>query len=224
MKPPTAGRPAGQNGERVRSALLQAAREQFLAREFHAVSLRSIAQAAGVNSAMVNYYFGSKAGLYLGMADELLTEFDEELARLEPGESLLAVKDIAGVYHRLILRHPWWPNFIMREVMFGTGEAKEAIIERFAGRLAPRFLATIERSIASGEYRSDLDPQLALISIMGLTLFPFIVQPVSERVMGVQMDEAGAAKMIDHNARLFLQGALACTGTESDEKPQRTEK
>lgn len=205
------GRPAGKNAAQVRTALLQAARQQFLAREFHAVSLRSIAQAAGVNSAMVNYYFGSKTGLYLTMADELLAEFDQALSRLEQdeGADVLAITAITNAYHRLILKNPWWPNFIIREIMFGSGETKDAMMERVASVLAPRFIKTMQDNIDSGVLRDDLDPQLALVSIMGLTLFPFIVQPVIERVMGVDVDETKAEQMIQHNSHLFLHGALA---------------
>ncbi len=205
------GRPVGKNGVQVRTALLQAAREQFLVREFHAVSLRSIAQAADVNSAMINYYFGSKTGLYLAMADELLAEFDQVLSRLAHDEDsdVLSITAITNAYHHLIIKNPWWPNFMIREIMFGSGETRDAMMDRVASVLAPRFMRSVQDNIDSGVLRDDLDPKLALVSIMGLTLFPFIVQPAIERVIDANVDETKAEQIIQHNLHLFLHGALA---------------
>src|ERR1700760_1816441 len=60
--------PATLNGPRViepdtRTRILDAALDQFGARGFAATSIRDLAQAAGVNVAAVNYYFGSKDAL-----------------------------------------------------------------------------------------------------------------------------------------------------------------
>jgi len=48
----------------VKSRLLDAAEELFCERGFKGTSIRDIAASAGCNIASVNYYFGSKEGLY----------------------------------------------------------------------------------------------------------------------------------------------------------------
>ncbi len=55
---PRAGRPD------LREAILRAARERFADAGFAGASLRSIATQAGVDVALIPYYFGNKAGLY----------------------------------------------------------------------------------------------------------------------------------------------------------------
>lgn len=56
------GRRAG--GPDTRAQILAVARRRFLAEGYHAVTLRSVAAEAGVDLALVSYYFGSKKGLF----------------------------------------------------------------------------------------------------------------------------------------------------------------
>ena len=93
----TLGRPAGGNSDRVRADLLQAAREHFLSSEFKAVSIRQIAATAGVNGAMVNYYFGGKQGLYMAMIDDLLQSLELSLQQLG-SDSNVSVADFSNSY------------------------------------------------------------------------------------------------------------------------------
>ena len=58
----TRGRPAGSSDARDR--ILAAARERFLAEGYQGVTMRSIAAAAGVDVALVSYYFSSKQGVF----------------------------------------------------------------------------------------------------------------------------------------------------------------
>src|SRR3954452_17219283 len=72
------GRPAG--GSSARAEILAVARRRFLAAGYEAVSLRSIADEAGVDVALIGYYFGSKKGLF-GAAVALTANPAELLAR-----------------------------------------------------------------------------------------------------------------------------------------------
>ncbi|MBA8825815.1 AcrR family transcriptional regulator [Saccharopolyspora lacisalsi] len=56
------GRRSG--GEDTRAALLEAAREIFVEQGYNGATVRAIATRAGVDPAMVNHWFGSKAGLF----------------------------------------------------------------------------------------------------------------------------------------------------------------
>ncbi|MFD9397525.1 TetR family transcriptional regulator [Streptomyces sp. NPDC060011] len=48
----------------TRAAILDVARRRFLEDGYHAVTLRSVAGEAGVDLALISYYFGSKKGLF----------------------------------------------------------------------------------------------------------------------------------------------------------------
>lgn len=57
------GRPEG-TGDNASERILDAAEEEFAETGYAGTSLRAISQKAGVTQALINYYFGSKYGLY----------------------------------------------------------------------------------------------------------------------------------------------------------------
>ncbi|MEU6273081.1 TetR family transcriptional regulator [Streptomyces populi] len=65
----------------TRAAILDVARRRFLEDGYHAVTLRSVAAGAGVDLALISYYFGSKKGLF-GAALALGANPAELLARM----------------------------------------------------------------------------------------------------------------------------------------------
>jgi len=210
------GRPAGREGDKVKADLLQAARQHFLSREFKAVSIRRIAETAGVNGAMVNYYFGSKQGLYMAMVDDLLQSLEQSLQDLGKNTDV-SVADFSSSYCKLLAQNPWWPNFMVREVLFSEGEIREAVIEKFGSVFAPRLLKSIQEGVANGRYRQDLNPRLTLMSLIAMTVFPFLAKPVMESVLKMSIDEKMATTLAAHNTQLFLHGIEAATkaGTSS---------
>jgi AcrR family transcriptional regulator len=54
-----------QDGVQARAAILDAARAQFAEQGFEGATMRGIARDAGVDPALVSYYFGSKSGLFV---------------------------------------------------------------------------------------------------------------------------------------------------------------
>ena len=63
--------------------LLKAAEKLFAELGYDAVSTRAIAAKAGVNMAMLNYYFGSKDGLYKAIIEQSITEFHKKMGSRE---------------------------------------------------------------------------------------------------------------------------------------------
>lgn len=212
------GRPSGGDGDRVRGELLQAARKLFLGNEFKAVSIRQIAAAAGVNGAMVSYYFGSKQGLYLAMVDELLQKLQEDLGELQSG-SELTIARFSSTYCALLAANPWWPNFMVREVLFSDGAIRAAVIQKISSVFAPKLLQAIQREISAQQFRADLNPALSLLALMGMTVFPFVAKPMIEQVLGIKVDAAFAAALSAHNTQLFLHGAQNSMASNTGEKP-----
>lgn len=204
------GRPSGKDNDQVRAQLLDAARHHFIQSEFKAVSVRQIAATAGVNGAMVSYYFGNKLGLYLAMVRELLASLEASFGELGDSQEL-TLEDFSRNYTRILADNPWWPNFMVREVLFSEGETRDAVIALFAESFASRLLGKINQEIASGNYRDDLNPALTMVSLMGMTVFPFIAKPIMQRVLNVELDGSAVEMVAQHNIALFHHGVLKQT-------------
>lgn len=197
------GRPLKRVPAGVRGALLNAAREAFAEQDLRTVSARSIAAAAGVNPAMVHYYFGDKQGLYGALVQESLGPLIVELETLDETTSPDTVMDH---YMRLIADNPWLPNLVIREVLYGDGAFREIFVEQFAGRIARALSRLLERKRAGGQLHPDLDPRLATLSLISLAVFPFLARPVVERIFGGGVDEGFLDTLVAHNRSLLDRG------------------
>jgi AcrR family transcriptional regulator len=85
----TSGRGRRAGSPDTQEQIRQAARQRFLAEGYQAVSMRAIAADAGVDVALVSYYFGSKQGLFaaamalpVNPADAFQAELDGDLHTL----------------------------------------------------------------------------------------------------------------------------------------------
>jgi len=205
------GRPARQERRHdVREALLEAAGRLFAARGVEEVALREVARAAQVTPAMVHYYFGDKRGLYDALLEHALGRL---LARVRavtatpPGER----DEIAGLLEVAVgtlAAEPWIPSLIIREVLAEGGHFRDRFIEGYASQMARVVPDLIAGEQARGRLRRDLDPRLAFLSVIGMTVWPFAVRPVIERALGLDLDASGfAARFVAHTHRLFLEGA-----------------
>jgi AcrR family transcriptional regulator len=145
-------------GDTTRDALLDAATLVFAREGFGAANLREIAQAAGINTALIGYHFGGKEGLYLAVfehmtgqirqalgpvlasIDQALTEPDAPADRyLQP---LLALVD--GLLMHILHEHPAWGELILRETQF-PGPAFELLYGRVIQRNSQAIVSLLEK-------------------------------------------------------------------------------
>jgi TetR/AcrR family transcriptional regulator len=204
------GRPPGGDAA-VREALLETARNQFLARGFASVTIRQIAAAAGSSPATIHYHFGDKLGLYRAMLEEAFEPVAEALQRLGSASQTadIDVAEVIRLYTRMLAANPWVPPLIVQEVLTEGGQFRELFIEQFAGRLAPMLIAIFGREQLRGAVREDVDPRLAALSAISLTVFPFLALPVTSRVLGLSVDGESLERLTAHTTRVLLEGILA---------------
>lgn len=205
-RPRRRGRPRrGESGsENVRERLLTAALDLFVRYGYRAVSSRQIGAAAGVNFAMIRYYFGGKPGLYCEILNHLLTPVYERLkaAVLEPVPLPQLIKNVMVVW----AGNPWLAGFVVREVLTPDGPMRARFSREFPERFVPVAEEVVRGAIARGELRADVDPRLLVLSMVSLGIFPFLAFPVTSRILDVSRDEQFVERLARHTADLFLRG------------------
>lgn len=165
--------PAAKPNERPvrkrRKAVIDAAARVFAGRGYHGASTQDIADLLGMRQASLYYYFSSKEAAL----EEVCARGTEGF--IEAAEAILASPDGAEVrLRRLLAAHVMPLQDRSDYVLTFLNERKwlPPDSRRRIGRLSRRLEAIFERIIregmASGEFRSDLDPRLTTLGLLGM--------------------------------------------------------
>lgn len=176
-----AGKP-GSRGEpeKTRAAILHAALEEFSHEGAAGARTDEIARRAGVNKALLYYYFKDKEGLYAAALDEVFGGLSEHIqaalraAHLAPRERLLGYMQAHFDY---IASTPTYPGLVQREFMRSGGRTlspvASRIIERYGRPILEKLGNLIREGIAAGEFRK-VDPEQTVTSLLGIIVYYFI--------------------------------------------------
>ena len=179
---------AGSRGEpeKTRAAILQAALEEFSREGVAGARTDEIARRAGVNKALLYYYYKDKEGLYDAALEQVFSGLAARVMKVleapgvPPRTRLLTYVEAHFDY---IASAPVYPRLVQRELMRTAGRtlspAASRIFERYSKPMYARLLQLIGEGVASGDFRK-VDPGQTLTSILGIIIFYFISLPTQQ--------------------------------------------
>jgi AcrR family transcriptional regulator len=175
-----------------------AARKVFTKKGFSAARTRDIAEEAGINLALLNYYFRSKEKLFDLVMMENLQQFLMGLgAVLRDEKSSLndKVKLIAENYINMLKLNPDLPVFVLSEI--------RANPEKLASNMGIKSLlleSAFFKQLAEAT-KGKIHPLHLLMNIMGMTVFPFVARPLIQNVGN--MSQADYENMMEDRKKLI---------------------
>ncbi|MBB4634421.1 TetR/AcrR family transcriptional regulator [Longimicrobium terrae] len=202
-----AGRKAADGGPRdaapdTEARILEAAHTVFLRVGTAGARMVDIARAAGVNHALLHYYFTSKEGLaeavFLRAAGDFLPGI---LAALGSDAPLAAkVAEVAARYTDRLREQPYLAGYLVAELTYRPERVTQLLAGAAGGRLEAlrtRVLSVLDAQIAARVDAGTMRPVAAeqfLISVLALTVFPFVARPLLQAVLG--LDAAGFDELV----------------------------
>lgn len=199
------GRPAGVDSTDIRSAILDEAEALFAQRGYAATSVRGIADAVGVNPAMVHYYFGSKHALLRQVLERVLEPLAAAISSMRAAGQA-PVADIAKLLLHTFSGHPSLPVLIAREVLLPGGVMQDHFLRYLAPRLGGSLPELLEREQAAGRMTPGLDPHASTLMLLSLCAFPFIARDLAGPALGIRYDEDGMALIERHIEQVLSEG------------------
>ena len=188
MPTPAKSGKSGSRGEpeKTRAAILKAALEEFAHEGVTGARTDEIARRAGVNKALLYYYFKDKEGLYAAALEQVFSGlFDKVMAVLEradvpPREKLLLYVQAHFDY---IASSPMYPRLVQREFMRSGARSLSPIASRVLEHHGRPIYTRLEKLIAEGAESGDfrkVDPTQTVTSILGTIVFYFISLPAQQ--------------------------------------------
>ncbi|MGI0119087.1 TetR/AcrR family transcriptional regulator [Zooshikella sp. RANM57] len=199
------GRPKGDSDARQR--LITAALALFGNQPFNNVSTRQLAREAGVDAALIRYYFGSKLGLFEQMLRETLEPVLERL-RAQPQAAFPSdLTSLMQTYYRIMAPNPNLPRLVVRVLQEDEGTEPFRILMQLFGEvmaLSRQWLGQV--LLNSGRLRPGVEPELARLSFASLMVFPLIAPQVLIRQFGISLDADFLPTLIQHNVQVMEKG------------------
>ncbi len=163
---------------RTRDTILDAAEPLFANAGFEGTTTKTIGRAAGVNPALIYYYFDDKAGLYRACLERLIAEFarrgGEELCDVDPSEG---VRRLVAVQVDHLSAHPNLVSLMVREMLDHQASHARTLITDVMGKTFRQFVELIAAGQRDGRFRPELDPAFAALSIIAQVVYFMIAQP-----------------------------------------------
>jgi TetR/AcrR family transcriptional regulator len=186
---------AGRKPETVRR-ICAAAELAFAEQGLAGARTDEIARAAGVNKALLYYYFHSKDDLYAAVLEGMFLKQREaiESARSAPSLPQGSTPHRTTSPHQQELRayvngaidfvvaNPHFPRLIQREMMNRSPQVRH-LMRRFWLPTYQRLESAIRSGIKTGEFRR-VEPQHAVFSIIAMTVFYFAAAPMLKNLLG----------------------------------------
>jgi len=204
--------------------ILDAAERLFAQQGFSRTTIMQIGKAAGVNSALLYYYFGDKERLYHAVLERLVSRLiSRTLGGLGTDVSPeLKIRGFIQAQVETIMANPQLPKLFMREMLDHDAEHAVEQIQHLAATSFKGLCETIEEGQRQGTFRPDIDPKFAAISTVGQVAYFFLARPAVRILLGAGKEGPSAATLqaFARHAADFSLGALRATADVTP-KPQK---
>lgn len=169
---------AKKRDENTEKQILEAAKTIFQSKGMDGARMQEIANLAGINKAMLHYYFRSKQLLFEAVFNQAFSTLAPQLNMVLNDESSIEekVKNFTSNYISFIIKHPYLPNFIIQELNRNPDFIKK-IQENSALLNIEKFKKQVILEIKQGYLRPIKGEQL-FINILALNIFPFVAKPL----------------------------------------------
>lgn len=199
------GRPQDLDVQQERKAkLIEAAHRLLTQKSFRSITIREIAAEAGMQSAMISYYFGNKESLFIAMLEDLSKRQFSTLSEAVQSEEPL--KGFIYTFLGYLKDNNIMGRFLIDDVVRQPGPLGERFIELFPKQMEAFLPVLIKREQDAGRIRTDVNPRWAAFSLMNLLLMPFFAEPVRERAWNISHQDVSSEQWANHIYQMFIQG------------------
>ena len=202
------GRPAAGDSADLRARLIDAALELISEQPWERISARAVAQRAECDAALVNYYFGSRSGLIVAVAEHAAQRLGSRLELAYGSEGTIEERIMSAVADpiRVLADDPQLAQLFLDELVIHGDETTDPALHALARPYLDRLRDLVEEGTASGELR-DVDPEILVYALGALPLLFRITAPLFQRSfgeLGVSREPAAFSSAL---ADILLNGA-----------------
>lgn len=169
--------------------IFEAAHAVFTVKGKDGAKMQEIANRAGINKAMLHYYYRTKEQLYHTVARAVVKRAVPIIGQMLEGKEPLEEKitRFVDIYIDLIARNPFIPLFVISEVNKHPEHFFEHVFP--ADMPSPsHFFEQVKAEIEAGRIR-EINPKHLIVNIVSMCVFPFVGKPMIRLILGMDAAE-----------------------------------
>jgi AcrR family transcriptional regulator len=187
--------------ENTESQILNAAKNVFQRKGMDGSRMQEIADEAGINKAMLHYYYRSKKMLFEAVFNAAFSLLAPQLNKILNDNNSIEekIRNFTASYISFIIKHPYLPNFIFQEL----NRNPEFILKMQRNKEFPN-IKKFNDQVTSEAKKGTIKPIKAtqlFINILSLNIFPFIASPLLKGLIDVD-DKAFKQLMEDRKTEV----------------------
>jgi AcrR family transcriptional regulator len=160
--------------------ILEAAQKVFLEKGMDGARMQDIANKAGINKALLHYYFTSKEMLFEQIFANTSQTFVPHINEIIESDLPLfeKIEHICDDYISMLMKNPFMPLFIINEVNKKDGD----FLKRMWGKQNPnfhKFIEQIKKEAKKGVIK-PIHPAQLFMNIISMCVFPFLGKPMMQ--------------------------------------------
>jgi TetR/AcrR family transcriptional regulator len=167
--------------------ILDVAERVFSELGFDGASTRTISGEAGVNMAMLNYYFGSKEGLFLAVFNRKISSFKDLLHNIGSDGSMSSwskIERYIELYTQRVVTNNCFQKMLYQELsMQRRGELGDQITDILMVNVS-EVRKILKEGIDNGEFKKDTDVDMVIATIYGTKNFIVNSPHLTSKVLG----------------------------------------
>jgi TetR/AcrR family transcriptional regulator len=165
--------------------ILNAARRVFIRNGSSGARMQDIANEAGINKALLHYYYRNKESLFELVFNDAFSEFIPKIHNIFSGDGSVIekIENYVEAHLQLLLEKPDLPLFVLNEMHQNLERFFSNFLSKMPGEPPfALFLNQIEEEMKEGKIRT-MNPRDLWMNVMGMTIFPFIAEPMLKKFM-----------------------------------------
>jgi len=163
--------------------ILEAAKEVFMKYGLYGARMQDIANTAGINKALLHYYFRNKERLFDRVFDNALEKYFEQMTIF--GDTSLPIQDRIFIYIDNIIdffsEYPMMTMFIVKEISSNPELLKTRIMEIKKDN-NPKLFSVLQEGVKTGEI-PPIDPVIFVVNLHSLCAYPFLASPLFKKMI-----------------------------------------
>lgn len=202
MNATTRGRPVDPEKQmEQKKRLIEAARQLLSEKSYRSVTIRELGERAGVNSAMIRYYFENKEGLFIALLDQMAAAHFGQMQQITKAAQPL--KRFIEAMLKMAHENVGFTKMIHDEILHNDSPLRSAFIERFPKRMAQMLPLLIQKEFS---IKDPLKAKYYAFNLMSMIIIPIIGEPVRKLAWEITDEEIFSPVWVEHIYSLFVNG------------------